>query len=74
MNPDETPANRVKVVVSHDDHEVQGTTAANGIAKLTINTVAGNDNLKITVSLQNVLKVSTLWHYSQVWQIKTFLS
>ncbi|XP_053199940.1 complement C3-like [Scomber japonicus] len=48
VNPDETPANRVKVVVSHDDHEVQGTTAANGIAKLTINTVAGNNNLRIT--------------------------
>ncbi|XP_053187531.1 complement C3-like [Scomber japonicus] len=46
MNPDETPADRVMVVVEPGD--VRGTTAANGIAKLTINTVAGNANLRIT--------------------------
>ena len=67
MNPDETPADRVMVVVEPGD--VRGTTAANGIAKLTLNTEEGNEDLRITVSPQDVLKVFTLLHYNQVWQI-----
>ncbi|XP_062296918.1 complement C3-like [Scomber scombrus] len=47
LNPDKTPANRVRVVVREGYREVQGITAANGITKLTINTVAGKDNLNI---------------------------
>ncbi|CAK6976226.1 complement C3-like, partial [Scomber scombrus] len=47
LNPDKTPANRVSVVVREGYREVQGITAANGIAKLTINTVTGNRNLTI---------------------------
>ncbi len=38
-NPDDTPADGVPVVVIPG--EVRGFTGANGIAKLTINTVAG---------------------------------
>ena len=48
MNPDETPAQGVAVVV--DPGEVEGFTAANGMAKLTINTEAGINSLRITVS------------------------
>nr|ADU33222.1 complement component c3 [Epinephelus coioides] len=45
VNPDETPAQGVAVVV--DPGNVQGFTAANGMARLTINTVAGNARLTI---------------------------
>ncbi|XP_047199325.1 complement C3-like [Hippoglossus stenolepis] len=44
-NPDETPAQGVAVVVNPG--EVQGLTAANGYAKLTVNTVAGVPRLMI---------------------------
>ncbi|XP_029008693.1 complement C3-like [Betta splendens] len=46
MNPDKTPAQGVPVVV--DPGNVKGFTAANGIAKLTINTVPGSQTLSIT--------------------------
>ncbi|KAM7418855.1 hypothetical protein PAMA_016129 [Pampus argenteus] len=46
LNPDDTPAQGVPVVV--DPGQVQGFTAANGIAKLTINTAAGATSLQIT--------------------------
>ncbi|XP_068584992.1 complement C3-like [Cebidichthys violaceus] len=45
VNPDGSPAQGLRVVV--DPGEVQGSTAANGIAKLTINTVARDPSLKI---------------------------
>ena len=64
LNPDETPAQRVAVVV--DPGQVHGITASNGMAKLTVNTMEGSPKLTITVSLQNVLKVFTLLHYNQV--------
>lgn len=48
VNPDESPAQGVTVVVNPG--AVQGLTAANGIAKLTINTVARDPRLTITVS------------------------
>ncbi|XP_026216242.1 complement C3-like [Anabas testudineus] len=46
LNPDETPAKGVPVVVEPD--EVQGITAANGIAWLTINTEGRDSTLSIT--------------------------
>ncbi|AWP06024.1 Complement component C3 isoform 2 [Scophthalmus maximus] len=46
VNPDESPAQGVTVVVNPG--AVQGLTAANGIAKLTINTVARDPRLTIT--------------------------
>ncbi|XP_047433324.1 complement C3-like isoform X2 [Mugil cephalus] len=46
LNPDDTPAKNVPVVVSPG--EVQGSTASNGLARLTINTVANNQPLEIT--------------------------
>ncbi|KAM4584160.1 complement C3-like [Odontesthes bonariensis] len=46
LNPDESPAEGIPVVVSPGD--VRGSTAANGMARLTINTAAGNANLAIT--------------------------
>ncbi|XP_056225994.1 complement C3-like [Seriola aureovittata] len=46
MNPDETPAKGVAVVL--EPGPVEGFTAANGMAKVTINTVAGLSNLLIT--------------------------
>ncbi|KAF7652290.1 hypothetical protein LDENG_00098660, partial [Lucifuga dentata] len=46
LNPDESPANGVPVVI--EPGNVQGFTAANGMAKLTINTASGNNNLRIT--------------------------
>lgn len=49
MNPDETPAHGVDVVV--DPGQVSGRTAANGMARLTINTVEGRQPLTISVSL-----------------------
>ena len=52
-NPDDTPAQGVEVVVNPG--EVQGLTADNGYAKLTINTVAGNLGLKIEVSVWSFL-------------------
>lgn len=48
MNPDDTPAHSVAVVV--DPGQVIGFTAPNGMAKLTINTDARTDRLAITVS------------------------
>uniref|UniRef100_A0A3Q1IWP6 Uncharacterized protein n=1 Tax=Anabas testudineus TaxID=64144 RepID=A0A3Q1IWP6_ANATE len=46
LNPDETPAQGVPVVV--EPGAVQGITAANGIARLTVNTQEGNRQLTIT--------------------------
>ncbi|XP_029921200.1 complement C3-like [Myripristis murdjan] len=45
LNPDDTPASGIPVVVGPGD--VAGQTGANGMAKLTINTVAGDSNLNI---------------------------
>ncbi|KAG7457235.1 complement C3-like [Solea senegalensis] len=47
VNPDETPAQGVAVVVSPGD--VRGLTAADGLAKLTFNTEARASDLRITV-------------------------
>lgn len=49
LNPDKTPANNVKVVV--DPGSVQGSTGANGLARLTINSEALATQLVISVSL-----------------------
>ncbi|XP_074487252.1 complement C3-like [Sebastes fasciatus] len=46
VNPDGTPAQGVTVVI--DPGQMQGFTAANGMARLTINTVAGEPTLTIT--------------------------
>uniref|UniRef100_A0A3B4TXP0 Complement C3-like n=1 Tax=Seriola dumerili TaxID=41447 RepID=A0A3B4TXP0_SERDU len=46
MNPDETPAKGIAVVL--EPGAVKGFTAANGMAKVTINTVAGLSSLLIT--------------------------
>uniref|UniRef100_A0A7N6F8K9 NTR domain-containing protein n=1 Tax=Anabas testudineus TaxID=64144 RepID=A0A7N6F8K9_ANATE len=46
LNPDETPAQGVPVVV--EPGAVQGITAANGMARLTVNTVARDPTLSIT--------------------------
>uniref|UniRef100_A0A3Q1IJ17 Complement component c3a, duplicate 5 n=1 Tax=Anabas testudineus TaxID=64144 RepID=A0A3Q1IJ17_ANATE len=46
LNPDETPAQGVPVVV--EPGAVQGITAANGMARLTVNTVAKDPTLSIT--------------------------
>lgn len=51
MNPDGTPAQGVVVVMDAD--EVQGITAANGVARLSINTVKNPEPLTITVSAEN---------------------
>lgn len=64
MNPDETPAQGVQVVV--DPGQVQGFTANNGMARLTINTEARIDRLTITVS-ENLSNCFYLFmHYSPV--------
>lgn len=49
LNPDKTPANNVKVVVDPDG--VEGSTGANGLARLTINSEATAAELVINVSL-----------------------
>lgn len=49
MNPDKTPANNVKVVV--DPGNVEGSTGANGLARLIINSEARAAELVINVSL-----------------------
>ncbi|XP_034543361.1 complement C3-like [Notolabrus celidotus] len=46
LNPDGSPAKSVPVVL--DPGEVQGNTMANGLARLSINTEAGTNNLQIT--------------------------
>ncbi|KAM4751408.1 complement C3-like [Anableps anableps] len=46
VNPDESPAEGIPVVISPGD--VRGTTAANGLARLTINTAESDSILKIT--------------------------
>ncbi|KAE8300822.1 Complement C3 Complement C3 beta chain Complement C3 alpha chain [Larimichthys crocea] len=46
VNPDDSPADSVDVVV--DPGQVQGFTAANGLARLTINTDAGTSRLTVT--------------------------
>nr|AFC89899.1 complement component C3 [Miichthys miiuy] len=46
VNPDDSPAQGIAVVV--DPGQVQGFTAANGLARLTINTAAGTSRLAIT--------------------------
>ncbi|XP_067438912.1 complement C3-like isoform X2 [Thunnus thynnus] len=57
LNPDETPARGVAVMV--DQGQVQGDTASevltapNGMAKLTVNTVVGVENLMITIKTNN---------------------
>lgn len=48
MNPDTSPADNIAVVVNPG--QVMGFTAANGMARLTINTVANINQLAITVS------------------------
>lgn len=53
MNPDETPAQGVAVVV--DPGLVKGVTEANGMARITINTVETSGQLQITVCLYNGL-------------------
>ncbi|XP_060949286.1 complement C3-like [Limanda limanda] len=50
-NPDGTPAQGVEVVV--DPGQVQGITAANGYAKLTVNTVAGDQRLEINAKTKD---------------------
>lgn len=55
LNPDETPAQQVQVVV--DPGAVQGVTANNGMARLTVNTQEDSQSLIITVCI--------------FWQIKT---
>jgi len=49
MNPDNTPAKGVAVVL--EPGTVTGTTAENGMARLTINTGGNLQQLRITVSL-----------------------
>ncbi|XP_045902911.1 complement C3-like [Micropterus dolomieu] len=51
VNPDESPAQGVEVVVNPG--QVRGSTAANGMARLTINTEARNDRLIITAKTSN---------------------
>ena len=67
MNPDETPAKGVAVVVNPG--RVPGVTAANGVAKLTINTELRIQELTITVSLQNVF-FFPLFSLKHVWKWK----
>ncbi|KAF1394913.1 hypothetical protein PFLUV_G00006060, partial [Perca fluviatilis] len=50
-NPDGTPAERIPVVVTPG--QVQGFTAANGIAKLSVNTGAGEPRLTITAKTKD---------------------
>nr|BAA88901.1 complement component C3 [Paralichthys olivaceus] len=52
-NPDETPAQGVAVVV--DPGAVKGLTAANGFAKLTVNTMAGVARLPVTAKTNDPL-------------------
>lgn len=47
LNPDTSPAGNVPIVV--EPGPVEGFTADNGMAKLTVNTVAGVNKLIITV-------------------------
>lgn len=49
MNPDNTPAKDIPVVVNPG--KVKGHTADNGMAKLSINTVENSENIIITVCL-----------------------
>lgn len=51
LNPDTSPAGGVAVVV--EPGPVEGLTADNGMAKLTVNTVASVNKLTITVGGQN---------------------
>uniref|UniRef100_A0A8C2XIT2 Complement C3a, tandem duplicate 1 n=1 Tax=Cyclopterus lumpus TaxID=8103 RepID=A0A8C2XIT2_CYCLU len=51
LNPDESPAKGLKVVV--DPGQVQGITAANGMARLTINTESNIPRLEITAMTNN---------------------
>lgn len=52
MNPDGTPAHGVAVEMDTD--EVHGVTAANGVARLSINTAKNPQPLTITVSAKNL--------------------
>lgn len=49
MNPDSSPAGGVGVVV--EPGPVEGITAANGMAKLTVNTVATVNKLSLSVRM-----------------------
>lgn len=51
LNPDTSPAGGVAVVV--EPGPVEGFTADNGMARLTVNTVASVNKLTITVGGQN---------------------
>ncbi|XP_054865811.1 complement C3-like isoform X2 [Amphiprion ocellaris] len=51
MNPDDTPARGVLVVV--EPGEVEGITGANGMARLTVNTVENSQALVITVKTKD---------------------
>lgn len=51
VKPDGSPAQGITVVLNSD--EVQGLTAANGLARLSINTVESSNPLTITVSVDN---------------------
>ncbi|KAM9318793.1 LOW QUALITY PROTEIN: complement C3-like [Pholidichthys leucotaenia] len=57
LNPDETPASDVPVVVTPGP--VNGITTGNGMARLAINTAARDGQLTITVSLQFLKSKST---------------
>uniref|UniRef100_W5LK65 Complement C3a, tandem duplicate 2 n=1 Tax=Astyanax mexicanus TaxID=7994 RepID=W5LK65_ASTMX len=50
-NPDDTPAERVDVVVSPGD--VLGRTESNGMARVTVNTAVGSKSLTITVKTKD---------------------
>ncbi|KAL1281211.1 hypothetical protein QQF64_000014 [Cirrhinus molitorella] len=50
-NPDQTPAGNVEVEVSPGD--VRGQTKANGIAKVTVNTMGGSSTLEITAKTKD---------------------
>lgn len=67
LNPDGTPAQGITVVV--DPGAVQGLTSANGIARLSINTVENPKLMTVTVSFENCWNLIYLFRFS----VSTFI-
>lgn len=61
MNPDDSPAEGIPVVVSPGG--VRGSTASNGMARLTINTQATDARLEINVSRQDNQNINNIMKY-----------
>lgn len=71
LNPDKTPASGIDVVF--DPGQVKGRTVANGIVRVTIDTMQNGQQLVITVSLTVDFHVNVIITYKITTDLMTVL-